>query len=79
MRVYFDTGVFIDFLSTRGNTNSILRSSERRGRTPAEVAVDAERLFESRISICSFYYANGYVGYRKLIAAWTQNARHVES
>ncbi|MBZ5607117.1 MAG: PIN domain-containing protein [Acidobacteriia bacterium] len=46
MRVYLDTGVFLDYLSTRGNTNAILRSSERRGRTPAEMAVDAERLFE---------------------------------
>lgn len=46
MRVYFDTGVFIDFLSTRGNANAILRSSERRGRSPAEIAADAERLFE---------------------------------
>ena len=46
MRVYFDTGVFIDYLSTRGNTNAILRSSGRRGRTPASMAVDAERLFE---------------------------------
>lgn len=46
MRIYFDTGVFIDYLSTRGNTNAILRSSGRRGRTPANVAVDAERLFE---------------------------------
>lgn len=46
MRVYFDTGVFIDFLSTRGNTNVILRSSERRGRTPVDIAVDAEQLFE---------------------------------
>ena len=47
MRVYFDTGVFIDHLSTRGSTNSILRSAERRGRTPAEIAADAEKLFES--------------------------------
>src|ERR1700733_7138972 len=29
VRVYFDTGVFIDYLSTRGNPNPILRSSER--------------------------------------------------
>ncbi len=46
MRVYFDTGVFIDYLSTRGNPNAILRSSERRGRAPAEIAAHAERLFE---------------------------------
>ena len=45
MRVYFDTGIFIDYLSTRGGANSLLRSSERRGRSPAEIATDAERLF----------------------------------
>lgn len=46
MRVYFDTGVFIDFLSTLGGANAMLRSSGRRGRAPAEIAADAERLFE---------------------------------
>ena len=45
MRVYYDTGVFIDYLSVRGNT--ILRTAGRRGRTPASVAADAERLFEA--------------------------------
>lgn len=46
MRVYFDTGVFIDYLSIRGNTNAILRT--------AEIASHAERLFEnvSRAHIC---------------------------
>jgi hypothetical protein len=44
VRVYFDTGVFIDYLSKRGNT--ILRTSDRRGRAPAQLATDAERLFE---------------------------------
>jgi hypothetical protein len=46
VRVYFDTGVFIDYLSAFGNMNAILRSSGRRGRTPAAIALDAERLFE---------------------------------
>jgi predicted nucleic acid-binding protein len=45
VRVYFDTGPFIDFLSTRGPANA-LRSSERRGRSPAGLASDAERVFE---------------------------------
>ena len=44
MRVYFDTGVFIDFLSVHGN--GILRTTDRRGRTPADMAKAAERLFE---------------------------------
>ena len=47
MRVYFDTGVFVDYLSVRGSTNAILRSSKRRGRTPRDLAADAERLFEN--------------------------------
>jgi predicted nucleic acid-binding protein len=46
VRVYFDTGVFIDFLSTRGSANALLRSAERRGRSPLDIAADAERLFE---------------------------------
>jgi predicted nucleic acid-binding protein len=45
VRVYCDTGIFIDYLSTRGSANSLLRSSERRGRSPADIAADAERLF----------------------------------
>ncbi len=45
MRVYFDTGVFVDYLSARGS-NAILRSSKRRGRTPGDLAQDAERIFE---------------------------------
>ena len=72
MRVYFDTGVFIDFLSKLGQTNAILRSSERRGRAPAGLAVDAERLFEvvSRTHIgatsCLTYYEVEEALYRLL-------------
>lgn len=46
MRVYFDTGVFIDYLSARGGARA-LRPSARRGRTPESIASDAERLFET--------------------------------
>jgi hypothetical protein len=73
VRVYFDTGVFIDYPSTRGNTNAILRSSGRRGRTPTDVAVDAERLFE-RVSrthtgatSCLTYYEVEEALYRLLV------------
>lgn len=31
----------------RGSANALLRSSERRGRSPADLATDAERLFEN--------------------------------
>jgi predicted nucleic acid-binding protein len=72
VRVYFDTGVFIDFLSVFGHTNAILRSSERRGRAPAEIAIDAERLFEmvGRTHIgatsCLTYYEVEEALYRQL-------------
>jgi predicted nucleic acid-binding protein len=70
VRVYFDTGVFIDFLSARGN--AILRSSERRGRTPTEIAAHAERLFEkvgnahSGATSCLTYYEVEEALYRLL-------------
>jgi predicted nucleic acid-binding protein len=46
MRVYFDTGVFIDYLSGRGSPAALLRTADRRGRTPAIITEHAERLFE---------------------------------
>lgn len=50
MRIYFDTGPFVDYLSARGTANALLRSAERRGRAPAQIAADAERLFDR---VCS--------------------------
>jgi predicted nucleic acid-binding protein len=44
VRIYYDTGIFIDYLSVRGNT--ILRSAGRRGRTTGQLASDAEQLFQ---------------------------------
>jgi len=41
MPVYFDNGVFIDFLSAHDNS---FRTTDRRERTPAELEADAERL-----------------------------------
>lgn len=72
MRVYFDTGVFIDYLSARGSTNAILRSSERRGRAPADISADAERLFETvgsthvSATSCLTYYEVEEALYRML-------------
>ncbi len=72
MRVYFDTGVFIDYLSALGNMNAILRSSARRGRTPAAIAEDAQRLFErvGRVHLgatsCLTYYEVEEALYRLL-------------
>lgn len=46
MRVYLDTGIFLDYLSTRGHAHVGLRTVDRRGRNPRQIAADAERLFE---------------------------------
>ena len=79
MRVYFDTGVFIDYLSKRGAANEILRSTARRGRNPAEIAADAERLFETvakdhtGATSCLTYYEVEEALYRLL----TQSAKGV--
>lgn len=42
MKVYVDSGVFIDFLIGRGHTGPYLRSADRRGRAPARLKGDAE-------------------------------------
>lgn len=49
MRVYVDTGIFIDYLISRGHVASYLRSGKRRGRSLSQLAQDAEECF-SRIS-----------------------------
>lgn len=72
MRVYFDTGVFIDYLSARGAANALLRSSGRRGRAPGTIAADAERLFETvskrhtGATSCLTYYEVEEALYRQL-------------
>jgi predicted nucleic acid-binding protein len=73
VRVYFDTGAFIDYLSARGTANALLRSSVRRGRAPADIASDAELLFEkvSRTHFgatsCLTYYEVEEALYRMLV------------
>lgn len=42
MRVYIDTGVFIDFLISRGHSAAYLRTTPRRGRSPRKLVEDAE-------------------------------------
>jgi hypothetical protein len=42
VKVYLDSGVFIDFLSGRGHAGSYLRSVDRRGRSPVRLLADAE-------------------------------------
>jgi predicted nucleic acid-binding protein len=46
MRVYVDTGVFIDYLSSRALAGTGLRSAGRRRRSLNEVLDDAERVLE---------------------------------
>lgn len=42
MKVYLDSGVFIDYLSGRGHMGSYLRTAQRRGRNPQQLLADAE-------------------------------------
>jgi len=45
VKVYLDSGVFIDYLIGRGHTSSFLRATERRGRAPERLLEDAEACF----------------------------------
>jgi predicted nucleic acid-binding protein len=42
MRVYLDSGIFIDYLIGRGHAGAYLRTASRRGRLPAQLGEDAE-------------------------------------
>jgi len=46
VKVYIDTGVFIDYLSSQAISGSTLRSTERRGRTPQKLFEDAENVLK---------------------------------
>lgn len=46
MKVYIDTGVFIDYLSSQAIAGSSLRSTDRRGRTPQKLFEDAENVLK---------------------------------
>lgn len=47
MKVYLDTGVFIDYLSKQAIAGSTLRSANRRGRTPQKLFEDAENVLKA--------------------------------
>jgi len=47
VKVYLDSGVFIDYLIGRGHTSSFLRATERRGRPPERLLTDAEACFSA--------------------------------
>jgi hypothetical protein len=42
VNVYVETGIFIDYLVGRGHSGPYLRSTARRGRSPAQLGKDAE-------------------------------------
>lgn len=46
MKVYIDTGVFIDYLSPQAIAGSSLRATNRRGRTPQKLFEDAEKVLK---------------------------------
>jgi hypothetical protein len=45
MRVYLDTGLFIDYICGRGVSGEGLRATRRRGRSPQKLFDDADALF----------------------------------
>ncbi|MCF4966336.1 type II toxin-antitoxin system VapC family toxin [Nostoc sp. CMAA1605] len=47
MKVYIDTGVFIDYLSPQAIAGETLRSTSRRGRTPQKLFEDAEKVLQN--------------------------------
>jgi predicted nucleic acid-binding protein len=42
VKAYLDSGIFIDYLINRGHAGPYLRLSDRRGRSPAQLGLDAE-------------------------------------
>ena len=46
MKVYIDTGVFIDYLSSQAIAGSSLRSVDRRGRNPQKLFEDSEKVLK---------------------------------
>lgn len=82
MRVYLDTGLFIDYLSARGPSGAMRRAS-RRGRSGTQVAQDAEECFgllasdhELFTSSLTFYEVEEAM-YKSLAAA-AQGVTHAE-
>ena len=80
MRIYLDTGIFIDFLDARGNYTSGLRSTARRGRSLALIAADAEQIFNvvskhQAATSCLTYYEVEEALYRELSSA-TKGVSH---
>jgi predicted nucleic acid-binding protein len=72
VKTYVDTGIFIDYLSRRGPVGQYLNQADRRGRSPAQLAEDAERClallakkYQALTSSLTFYEGEEAM-YRKL-------------
>jgi predicted nucleic acid-binding protein len=62
VKAYLDSGVFIDFLTSRGQAFAYLRSTKRRGRDPERLRTDAEE--------CLATIRDGHIGTTSAIIAW---------
>lgn len=83
MRVYIDTGLFIDYLSRRGLVAAHLRSQGRRGRSLEQVFDDAEKVLsriaarhEGATSALTFYEVEEAT-YKSLVSA-TRGTAHAD-
>lgn len=72
MRVYLDTGVFLDYLAPRGHAGNFLRITDRRGRTVEQLSKDAERCLiaigskHEGVTSCLTLYEVEHAMYEKL-------------
>jgi hypothetical protein len=62
VKAYLDSGVFIDFLTGRGQAVSYLRSTKRRGRDPERLRTDAEE--------CLAAIHDRHIGTTSAITCW---------
>ena len=66
MKVYLDTGFFIDYFIDRGHSGTLLRTDDRRGRTVQQLCEDAQRCM---VKVCQNH--NGITSSLTLVEAET--------
>lgn len=72
MKVYLDTGLFLDYLAPRGHAGNFLRMTDRRGRTVDHLSEDAARCLieigskHEGVTSCLTLYEVEYAMYEKL-------------
>ncbi len=74
MRVYIDTGIFIDYLISRGHSAHYLRANPRRGRAPQDLVQDAENCLD-RIAKLHSGFTSALTFYEVEEALFAQLAR----